>query len=59
MQVRQLLGISRRTYQRYVADGGLVAAQWTLGGHRRFRRSDVEALRQDVAAVKPPQAAKA
>jgi excisionase family DNA binding protein len=59
VQVRQILGISRRTYQRYVADGRLVEAQRTLGGHRRFRRSDVEALRHNTDAKAPAEEATA
>jgi predicted site-specific integrase-resolvase len=59
VQVRQMLGVSLRTYQRYVADGTLVAAEYTLKGHRRFRRSDVEALRQGVAEAKAAEGATA
>lgn len=48
-QVRERLGISLRTYQRYVASGLLVPAYRPPGGWRRFSRSHVEAVRSTVA----------
>lgn len=39
----RLAGVSLRTLYRYEADGRIRSVR-TPGGHRRFRRSDVEAL---------------
>ena len=44
-EAAQLLGISQSTLKR-MADQGLVRAQRTPGGHRRFSRSDLLAARQ-------------
>lgn len=41
--VMERLFISRRTLERYVADGKLQAA-YLPSGHRRYRLSDVDAL---------------
>ncbi len=43
-----LLGVTDQTLRRWVDDGSLPAIR-TVGGHRRYRRSDVMAL--IVAAV--------
>ena len=42
--VARMLCVSPRTVSRW-ADQGLIPHMVTLGGHRRFRRSDVEKLR--------------
>lgn len=46
------LGVSVRTLSRYV-DDGLITPGRTAGGHRRFARADVEALRERLADVEP------
>ncbi len=43
------LGISDRTLYRY-QDRGLLRPYRTAGGHRRFRRSDLEALLERAAS---------
>ena len=43
--VADLLSVSPRTVARW-ADKGLIPCILTLGGHRRFRRSAVEEIRQ-------------
>jgi excisionase family DNA binding protein len=43
-EVRKLLGVSDVTLRRWHQSGQLVARVYTLGGHMRFRRSDVDAL---------------
>ena len=42
--VQTVLGLSPNMLTRW-ADAGVIASFRTLGGHRRFRRADVEALR--------------
>lgn len=42
-EARRLLGVSNRTLARW-EDRGLITAQRTLGGHRRYRRADIEEL---------------
>jgi excisionase family DNA binding protein len=42
-RVAQCLGISTQTLRRWCA-AGLIKCQFTAGGHRRYRPSDVEAL---------------
>lgn len=44
-----ILRVSARTVAR-MADQGLLRADVTEGGHRRFNRSDVEALAAERAA---------
>ena len=46
-----ILGVSTRTVTRWSEgdDAKLPVAELTPGGQRRFRRSDVEALRETVA----------
>lgn len=46
------LGVSTRTLSRYV-DDGLIAPERTRGGHRRFARADVAALRARLAEAEP------
>jgi excisionase family DNA binding protein len=46
------LGVSMRTLSRYV-DDGLIAPERTRGGHRRFARGDVAALRDRLADTEP------
>lgn len=41
--VALLFGVDTQTVRRW-ADSGMLATQRTVGGHRRFRRADVEAL---------------
>lgn len=43
-ETRDRLRISRRTLQRWVADGKLHAAARLPNGHKRFAAADVEAL---------------
>jgi excisionase family DNA binding protein len=43
-QAAGVAGVSVRTIYRYEADGSLRPAQRTPGGHRRYRRADVEAI---------------
>jgi excisionase family DNA binding protein len=43
-QAAECAGVSVRTIYRYEADGTLRPAQRTPGGHRRYRRADVEAI---------------
>ncbi len=42
-EVARLLHVSPKTVARW-ADNGWLPCQVTLGGHRRFRRSDIEAV---------------
>lgn len=46
-QVARLLHVSPKTVNRWAHQGLLPAAQ-TLGGHLRFRRSDVEAAQAQM-----------
>lgn len=43
-EARKRVGVTRRTFQRYVADGRITAAHYTPAGHARFARADVEAM---------------
>jgi excisionase family DNA binding protein len=56
-EAADLLGVHPSTIRDYV-DRGLLACRRTLGGHRRFRRSDLEALLAPVAPdeLDPPPA---
>lgn len=40
-----MLRINPRTVVRWAEQGVLETVEWSPGGHRRFRRSDVEALK--------------
>ena len=46
-----MLGVNPRTIIRWVDDGKLTVARWTDGGHRRFRRSDVERIAAERGAA--------
>ena len=46
-EVARLLHVSRRTVDRW-ADRGWLAHTVTLGGHRRFRRNEVEAIHSEM-----------
>ncbi len=46
-QVAQLLHVSTKTVHRWV-EQGMLPCTFTLGGHRRFRLSDVESAVADV-----------
>ncbi|MHB2022673.1 MAG: helix-turn-helix domain-containing protein [Mycobacteriales bacterium] len=46
--VALLFGVDAQTVRRW-SDSGLLATQRTVGGHRRFRRSDVQALLAQTA----------
>lgn len=43
-QVRKLYGVAASTLRGWDSEGKLKAAQRTLGGHRRYRESEVLAL---------------
>lgn len=47
-EVARLLGVSEASVKRW-ADSGLLPAEKTLGGHRRFRPEDLAAFRRDDA----------
>lgn len=46
-EARDRLGVSRRTLQRYVADGVLAPAHYLPNGHARFAVATVDALRAE------------
>ncbi|MFE6222930.1 BldC family transcriptional regulator [Streptomyces sp. NPDC057854] len=45
-EVAELFGVDTRTIARWADEGKLCSVR-TLGGHRRFRRSEVERLLDD------------
>ena len=47
-QVAELLHVSPKTVSRW-ASQGLLPCLVTLGGHRRFRRSDVERIERQMS----------
>lgn len=49
-EVADAFHVNPKTVTRW-ADSGLLPAMRTLGGHRRFRRADVEAALAAVAAL--------
>lgn len=49
-EASRILGVDPVTVRRWAASGALVTAWTTVGGHRRFRRADVEALLATRAA---------
>lgn len=49
-EAADLFGVDRRTIARWHA-AGLLSAQLTAGGHRRFRESDVRALLAELKAA--------
>ena len=48
-QVARILHVSPKTVSRWAAQGWLPCVV-TLGGHRRFRRQDVETVAQEMAS---------
>lgn len=46
-EVAKLLAVSPKTITRW-ADANLIPCIVTLGGHRRFRRSDIEEIRRTM-----------
>ena len=55
-EVIEMAKISRRTLERWVADGKLPAVKIGGFGARRYRRSDVEALLRGESARSNPSA---
>ena len=51
-QVGRVLQVSPKTVSRWAAQG-LLPCLVTLGGHRRFRREDVERIARRMGAVEP------
>jgi excisionase family DNA binding protein len=47
-EAAERVGLSTRTLERYVKAGDLKAAL-TVGGHRRYRASDIDALLKDAS----------
>jgi excisionase family DNA binding protein len=45
-----ILGVHRSTVSLWADNGDLPTAMFTVGGQRRFNRSDVEALRDQLMA---------
>lgn len=50
-QVAEMLGVETKTVARW-ASNGLLSHVRTPGGHRRYKRKDVEALMHDIKDVK-------
>ncbi len=50
-EARERLGVSRRTFQRYVQQGHIAAAHRLPNGHARFSAADIDALRGIAEAV--------
>ena len=48
-QVARILHVSPKTVSRWAAQGWLPCVV-TLGGHRRFRRQDVETVAQEMTS---------
>ena len=48
-QVARILHVSPKTVSRWAAQGWLLCVV-TLGGHRRFRRQDVETVAQEMTS---------
>ena len=46
-EVARMLGVSLKTVSRW-ADKGLIPCFVTLGGHRRFHKATVEAIRREM-----------
>jgi excisionase family DNA binding protein len=55
-EVAQVFGVRTATAARWAREGRLVAVL-TPGGHRRYRRADVQALVDAEAAPETPEAA--
>jgi DNA-binding transcriptional MerR regulator len=49
--VRRLYGVAASTLRMWAATGIIKPAQRTVGGHRRYRESDVQALLARLAEV--------
>lgn len=49
-EAAELLGVTVRTFWRYIENGRIREAHKTPGGHRRFNRADVEALKNKNSA---------
>lgn len=55
----QILKLDRSTIRRLVNRGAIPVHSWTPGGHVRFRKSDIEQLRERLAErPKLPQSVK-
>lgn len=50
-QVAEILGVDTKTVGRW-ASRGLLSHVRTPGGHRRYKRKDVEALMHDASDIK-------
>jgi excisionase family DNA binding protein len=46
-EVAELLGVSGKTVSRWAAEGKLPSTR-TIGGHRRYRESDIRELREEL-----------
>ena len=55
-EAARILQVSPKTVSRW-ADKGLIPCMTTLGGHRRFRRREVEQIRQEMYGSPQPAAA--
>lgn len=53
-QAALILGVDPKTVARYARDGKL-SAQRTLGGHRRFKESEIRELAQRRGVTLPPE----
>jgi excisionase family DNA binding protein len=53
-EVAGMLGVRTTTIGRWARIGTLTPVVRTPGGHRRYRREDVEAFRDDGGNVGPP-----
>lgn len=51
VKVRKRLGVSAATLHEWDASGVLKPVQRTVGGHRRYRESDVRSLLAELEAV--------
>jgi predicted site-specific integrase-resolvase len=56
IQVQQLYGVAASTLWAWAATGKINVAQQTIGGHRRYRESEVRALLAELAAAAHPTA---
>lgn len=53
-QAALILGVDPKTVARYARDGKL-SFQRTLGGHRRFKAAEIEAMAKERGGVSPPE----
>lgn len=51
VMVRKLYGITPSTLRAWAAAGKIQVAHRTLGGHRRYRESDIRSLLAELEAV--------